>query len=146
MPTRLPPRREPRVLAVAQHGNKLLWAVADPWEIRGTGSAALSARTTTLVLRRLVRREKPTLVVTADKRLKGALRRAARSLGVPMTTKLPRLPSSPSARTPYPELCVLAPKASLERLCRLAIAIVLHSSIPIRPYAACRNRTTPCTK
>ena len=56
MPIRYPPRREPRVLALATIPAGLVFAVVDPWVVRGTGQASCGRRTRSAAILRLVRR------------------------------------------------------------------------------------------
>lgn len=139
MPIRYPPRREPRVLAIARSPTGLAFAVADPWVIRGSGFAPCSRRSEMAAIRRMVRREKPTALASPDHRFP-ALRRLAREFGIPFVrAPVPELPV-PIASELYPELPLLAPEV-LGRLAALAVSHVLHSSVPPRTYAACRLRT-----
>ena len=141
MPIPRPPRREPRVLAVTGTGAKIHFAVVDPWEVRSTGSLKVTARSRPHALRRVIRREQPTLVVTDRSVLAAALDRACRGLCPRSEARGLRVPPAAIARDLYPELPLFAPSPGLERAARLAIAAVLFAHIPIRPYAACRNRT-----
>lgn len=143
MPTRLPPRREPRVLAVAKRPPSLLWAVADPWELRGSGTLDCTKRSETLALRRLIRREKPTVIVAANDGLEDTVRRASRGSRVPFVRATTDLPPTRIAADLYPELPLFAPMRPLSRTARVAIATVLHSFPPPRPYAPRRHRTIP---
>jgi hypothetical protein len=139
MPTRFPPRREPRVLAVARTDTRLFWAVVDPYELRGTGELECSERAESRMLRRLIRREKPTVITTADGRLAEKAERIARGSLVPFV-------APPAAHRPrrvdaelYRELPLFAPRRGLARVAALAIATVLQSPIPRRPYAKSRR-------
>jgi hypothetical protein len=143
MPTRLPPRKEPRVLALARSAGGLLFASADPWEVRGTGEIKCTERSEKLMVRRLLRREKPTAVTTADKSLAEKAEDAARSTRIPFVSAPSALPPRLIAAELYPELRLFAPRRELERVATLAIATVLHSSTPRRSYAPRCNRTTP---
>jgi hypothetical protein len=139
MPTRFPPRREPRVLAVARNATRLFWAVVDPWELRGIGELECSERVESRMLRRLIRREKPTVITALGERLAEKAERAARGTLVPFVTP-------PTAHRPrrtdaelYPELPLFAPRSELARVAALAIATVVHSPIPPRTYAKSRR-------
>lgn len=141
MPIRLPPRHEPRVLAIARGTRGLVFASADPWEVRSTGEVRLRSTAGIHALRRLIRREKPTVLVARDAELTARLRRAAGRHGPGIVLHPPRLPHASIVRDLYPELPLYAPTRSLELVTRLAIAAALYSSIPIRRYAIRRHRT-----
>lgn len=136
---RHPPRKEPRVLALVPERGRLFFAAVDPWEIRSTGELRPRSGAQVLALRRLIRREKPTILVTDSKRLREALTRAAKVVGVPVLTG-PIAHVSASGRDLYPELPLYAPTPPLERVALLAIAALLHlPHVPTRPYAPRRR-------
>lgn len=140
MPIRYPPRREPRILAVARSPNGLAFAIADPWVIRGSGHADCSRRSEASAVRRIIRREKPTAVVSTDIDLLPAVQRAAETTSIPwLRSQVPKVPVVIASEL-YPELPLLAP-GDLGPLAALAISYVLHSTIPPRSYAACRLRS-----
>ncbi len=139
-PPRLPPRREPRALAVHPSSGGLLYAVADPWELRIASDVACRARTRSGAITRLVKREKATLLVTEDPKLQPLLERAGRRLGVGVIREsLPSVPP-PIASDLYPELPSLAPTAALAAVARVAIAAVLFAAPSSRRYAPRRHR------
>ena len=140
MPLRLPPRREPRVLALVRVQAGFSYAVADPWELRSVGSIRCRALTLGPAVARVIRREKPTLVVTRDRELRDPAQRAAQRLGIPSTAAgLPNLPLTVAVDI-FPELQMRAPTASLSRAAVLAIAAVLYADSPSRKYAPRRHR------
>lgn len=140
MSLRLPPRREPRALALIRHQAGLSYAAADPWELRSVGSVRCHALTLGPAVARVIRREKPTLVVTRDRELRGPAARAAKRLGITATDAgLPNLPSA-IAEDLFPELRMRAPTPSLSRAAVLAIAAVLYADSPSRRYAPRRHR------
>jgi hypothetical protein len=141
MPTRLPPRREPRALALIRAPTGLTYAVADPWELRAAGSLTCRARALSAAVARVIRREKPTLLVAQGDPVSSATRSAARRLKVPLVDgNLPRLPPA-IARDLYPEIRLRAPSRSLRRAAVLAIAAVLYAETPSRKYAPRCSRT-----
>jgi hypothetical protein len=141
MPTRHPPRREPRALAIVATAAGFAWAVADPWELRATGIVRCAARSRSAVFRLLCCREKPTVVVAKTAALTGIMWRAAQR--IPILRARLRSPPKAVARDLYPELALFAPSRALDTAARLAIAAVLHSPIPSRSYAPRRHRTPP---
>ncbi len=142
MPIYHPPRREPRVLALAIAGDEIAWAVADPYMIRGAGRAAGQLRSRPAMVQRLVRREKPTLLVVGSEALAGVVARVARRTGVPVAAGRPPRLSRSIACDLYPELRALAP-GRLESLAVRAVAAVLYADTPSRRYAPRRNRPLP---
>jgi len=140
MPLRLPPRREPRALALVRSQAGFSYAVADPWELRSAGSILCRDLTLGPAVARVIRREKPTLVVTHDRELKGPAERAAKRLGITATDAgLPNLPLV-IATDLFPELRMRAPTPSLSKAGVLAIAAVLYAESPSRNYAPRRHR------
>jgi len=136
-----PPRREPRVLAVARVPRGLTFAVIDPWTVRAAGTCFIARGTEHWSLRRLIRRERPTACASSSPELLAALRLATRGTGVGIVTgALPTLPV-PVAAELFPELELHAPTRAQKRVAVLAIAAVLHGNIPTRPYATARQRT-----
>jgi hypothetical protein len=140
MPIPRPPRREPRVLAIVASGRRCAFAVVDPWEVRSTGSITVPTRSLPAALRRIIRREQPTLAVADRPGLTAALDRAARGLCPGVDARRLRVPPTAIARDLFPELPLFAPTPGLERAARLAIAAVLFAHIPTRPYAPRRPR------
>jgi hypothetical protein len=140
MPTR-PPRREPRVLAVCRARGGLQYAVADPWELRSAGSFPATTRAEALHLRRLVRREKPTVIVSGGAQLRALVCRIARRAGLGVLAKMPALPAETTARELFPELPLFAPTAALRRTALLAIAAALEAPIVPRHYATSRRHS-----
>lgn len=137
MSPRLPPRREPRVLAVARTPAGLHYATADPWELRSSGSLSCREVSIAPALLRIARREKPTLLTVADANLLRAAARVALHLRIALVTQdIPRLPLA-IAQDLYPELPMRAPTPPLARLAALAISTVLYCEppCPSRRYA-----------
>jgi hypothetical protein len=141
MSPRLPPRREPRVLAVSRSPTGLRFAVADPWELRVAN--AIDCREASLgpALLRIARREKPTLLVVGDGPHDAALQRAAARVALwarisILTQALPALPLV-IAQDMYPELPLRAPSPELARIAALAMSAVLYAECPVpsRHYA-----------
>lgn len=142
MSPRLPPRREPRVLAVTRSPTGIQYAVADPWELRSAGSTRCTAASLGPALLRIARREKPTLLVAEDQVLLKAVSRVALRLGVAVVTQaLPKLPLA-IAQDLYPELPLRAPTPGLAGAASLAISAVLYAEppIPSRHYAKTRRK------
>ena len=140
MPTMRPPRREPRVLALAATPHGLQWAVADPWEVRGAGKIPCRSRSNRLAVVKLLRREKPTAMVCGTTHLLPLVTALGRIHRVPVVREgLPTLDAG-IAEELYPEALMRAPNPSLLRLASLAISAVLHADIPSRRYAPCRRR------
>lgn len=134
MPTLYPPRREPRALAISVLPAVIAYAVVDPWEIRASGAVSCRPRSRLAAILRLLRREKPTMIVTVGQALSPVLGRAARTADVPVAQARPPPLPVPVARELYPELATLvAPK--LHPLAALAIAAVLHAPHLPRSYA-----------
>jgi len=139
MTIRYPPRREPRVLAIASTASGLAFATADPWVVRGAGGLACRPGARLAAIARLARREKPTALIAANAAARRPIRRVGRTQGVPVLTEaLPVLPAV-IARELYPELPLLAPNR-LAPIAAVAIAAVLHAPIPPRRYAPRRRR------
>ena len=141
MPLRYPPRREPRVLALSRAADGLHYATADPWEVRAVGSIPCRDLALAALVARLIRREKPTLVVARERELRGPVERVCRRLGVASSGgRAPVLPP-PIARDLYPELPMRAPTPSFERIATTAIAAVLYAKTRPRHYAPRRQRS-----
>jgi hypothetical protein len=141
MPIRFPPRREPRILSVATIQNGLIFTVVDPWVIRGSGRLRCREPSYRSAMIRLVRREKPTAIVTNDVALTEAARTVASHCGIAMITKRPpRIPVS-IAKDLYPELPLFAP-GRLSRLAALGISAVLNRTTSHRTYANTRHNAT----
>lgn len=133
MPIRLPTRREPRVLALSVAPKRVAFAVVDPWEIRSTGTF-VRPRSLPAAIRRLARREKPTVVVTSGISV-GVLAGHLDRLGVEIRNAAARRPPAVVARQLYPELAWFAPTPALDHVTRAAIGHVLRSPITPRRYA-----------
>lgn len=128
-------RREPRVLALALARHSLLCVVADPFEIRSAGSTPIRRRTLAEVVRRLVKREKPTVLVAQTPELTGFVAPVAEELGLGIATgTYPRLPVS-VATDLYPELPFHCPTPRLARLATFALSMLLHAPDHPRKYA-----------
>lgn len=138
MPIRTPPRREPRVLAIAGSRYGLRFVVADPWEIRSAGLAPCNRASRGVALHRLIRRENPT-ALAGTRAIRGELRRVSRGVGLGVVTRdLPTLPLAVAADL-YPELPLMAPAKATKHVAVRAIAAVLHANIPPRKYATHRK-------
>ena len=140
MTLRYPPRREPRVLAIAPDSHRLLWAVADPWEIRGAGRVRCSAGAQPSAIIRLARRERPTVIV-ASRRIFKRLRFALGDIGVPFLPASFRIAPEPIAADMFPEIGIHAPTRALRKVAVQAISGALHGQFPSRNYAVTRNKT-----
>ncbi|MFI5298303.1 MAG: hypothetical protein ACHREM_09415 [Polyangiales bacterium] len=133
----IPPRREPRVLALARSRGQLLWVVVDPYEVRAAGDISVGTGTTSLttVVRRLIRREKPTLVATPKLAVALDVRRITDARGLPLVSGcMPPLPVE-VATDMFPELPLHCPSPRLTRLAAYAIAVTLHAPHQPRRYA-----------
>ncbi len=140
MPTLRPPRREPRVLALSAFAGGIRWAVADPWEVRGAGTVHASRITRSLAIRKLIRREKPTMLVSVSKSLAPLVARLGRELGLPgVVDSPPRLEPSIAGEL-YPELPMRAPTPRLAEIATAAVSVVLHADVSKREYENCRRR------
>ena len=140
MTLRYPPRREPRVLAIAPDSRRLLWAVADPWEIRGAGRLRCSYRAQASAIIRLARRERPTVIV-APRRSFNRLSFALGDIGVPFLPASFPIAPEPIAAELFPEIALHATTRALRKVAVEAISAVLHGQFPSRNYAASRNKT-----
>lgn len=141
MSPRLPPRREPRVLALSRSPTGIRYAVADPWELRSAGGIQCRDASVGPSLLRIARREKPTLIVVGsgpgDAALKRPIARVALRLRIAMVTQaLPGLPLA-IAQDLYPELPLRAPSPEVATVASLAISAVLYAErpVPSRHYA-----------
>ena len=141
MPIRHPPRREPRILAVGTIPNGLAFTVVDPWIIRGSGRLRCREPSRRSAILRLVRREKPTALVTADVALVVPASSVADRCGIAMIEKRPPRIPVPIAKDLYPELPLFAP-GRLSRLAALGISAVLNLSPSSRTYAHSRHHPT----
>lgn len=138
-----PPRREPRVLALSLSRHTLLWTVTDPFEIRSAGSTFVRKRTLADTARRLVKREKPTVIVVTTEELADAISLVAEELGLAIVTgKYPRLPVV-VATDLYPELPLHCPTPRLARLATFALSMILHAPDHPRQYAKTLRTRTP---
>jgi hypothetical protein len=142
MPTRLPPRREPRVLAFVRSRKGFHYATADPWELRGVGSVVCHDRALSPAVLRIARREKPTLLVTRSPGLRAPARRAAVRLDVTCGDGHLPIPTREVAADLYPELPMRAPTPALQEAATLAIAAVLYAQSSPRHYAPRCDRPT----
>lgn len=128
-------RREPRVLALALARHSLLAVVADPFEIRSAASTPIRRRTLTDAVRRLAKREKPTVITAQTPELAQAIAPVAEELGLGVATgRYPRLPVSVAADL-YPELPLHCPTPRLARLATFALSMILHAPDHPRKYA-----------
>lgn len=140
MPCIHPPRREPRIIAFVPRGRRLAWAVVDPWEIRGAGVIRTGARSRLASVRRLVRREKPSAVVTSSVPFHSALARGALRFGpVVLSPRSPNIPRD-IASDLYPEFDLCTPSALLRQAASLAITTCIYAPIPSRRYVHRRRR------
>ncbi len=142
MPYRFPPRREPRILAVAVVVRGLAFVVVDPWVIRGSGRIHCREPSRTAALLRLVRREKPTAVVAAGPALARAAERIARECGIAAVRRPDEEIPVDIAQELFPELPLFAP-GDLSPLAALAISAVLHVTPHPRRYAHSRHHASP---
>ena len=145
MPTRLPPRREPRVLALVRSRKGFHYATADPWELRGAASVTCHDRALTPAVARLARREKPTLLVTKSSSLGMPVKRIGKRMAIAVGSDHLPIPLPSVAEDLYPELRMRAPTPALAHVATLAIAAVLYAQAPSRKYAPRRNRPTDHT-
>lgn len=137
MPIHRPPRREPRVIAIARTRTRLSFVTVDPWEVRSSGSLPLG-RSLRHALVRLFRLEKPTAFTISGAFLRRAITKI-REVTVPLVAAPTELPEASVAADLYPELVLMATRPTHRRLARLAIAVVLAGDIPPRTYAHRRN-------
>jgi hypothetical protein len=136
----LPPRREPRVLAVLRTPTGFAVAVADPSELRSVFSITCRDLTLGPGIARAMRREKPTLVLAPEEPVRAAVLRAAHRLGIPVAEGvLPKVPSFIAADL-YPEIHLRATSPMLLQVATLAISAVLYAETPSRRYATTRRR------
>lgn len=140
MTFRYPPRREPRVLAIAPDSHRLLWVVADPWEIRGAGRPRCSIRAQPSAVLRLARRERPTVIVAAHRNFK-RLRHVLADLGVPFLPISFPIAPDPIVAELFPEIALHATTRALRKVAVAAVSAVLHGQFPSRNYATSRNKT-----
>lgn len=138
MPCSYPPRREPRILAIVPCRGGIAWVVVDPWEIRGAGTARTQSRQATV--RRLMRREKPSALVTSAASLHRILARGGGRMDP--TLLAPRSPNIPPeiARDLYPEFDLYATTPSVRLAASLAITTCIYAPIPTRSYPLRRCR------
>jgi len=135
-----PPRREPRVLALAVTPKGLHFACADPWHLRSAGPVRCTNHSKSAALLRVARREKPTALFSPDDSLGDVLQDIARVTGaVVIPGPLPHLPVH-IARDLYPDLPLVAP-GSLGLIAALAISAVLNGTVRPRTYASHRHPT-----
>ncbi len=126
------------MLAVATIPTGLAFAVVDPWVVRSTGRARCQRETRSAAILRLIRREKPTAITTAESSLVDPLTEAAKRCGIPFIKKrIPKLPVAIASEL-YPELPLFAP-GRLGRLAALAISAVLNRTPSPRTYANTRH-------
>lgn len=124
------------MLALCRDGNRLVWAVVDPWEVRGAGQVFAPARSLPAAVQRLVCREKPTAVVGSDREMQ---QRTGRASTLPVVGPPAEIPGLRVALDLYPELALYAPTPALRRAARLALAVVLRGAVPSRIYAPRRH-------
>lgn len=136
-----PPRREPRAAALAEHADGIAFAIADAHELRSCAIERCRPAARGLAIRRIIRREKPTIVTARSPSLVKVATRAARGLRLPVVdgSALP-LPPPDCARDLLPGMAYQAPTRALEAVVRLALATVLHAEETHRTYAH-RNRS-----
>lgn len=129
------------MLAVATIPTGLAFAVVDPWVVRSTGQARCRRRTRRAAILRLVRREKPTALTTADTSLLEIGSQVATHCGIAfLKERVPKLPVAIASEL-YPELPLFAP-GRLGRLAALGISAVLNRNPSPRTYAATRHNST----
>ena len=128
------------MLAIAPDSRRLLWAVADPWEIRGVGRIRCSTRSQPSAIIRLARRERPTVIV-ASRPIFKRLRFSLGDTGVPFLPASFRIAPGPIAADMFPEIAIHAPTRALRKVAVQAISGALHGQFPPRNYAVTRNKT-----
>ena len=141
MSTRRQSRSEPRVLAIEATVSSLAFVVADPWEVRAAGVVALRRPNAIYAtVRRLIQRERPSLVATRDRTLGTAVATVAGRLGRSIAVGgFPKLATA-TAIDMYPELALHAPTPRLVRLGTVAISATLSTPPAPRLYAKSLRR------
>lgn len=138
-----PPRREPRLAAIALRERKLVWVVCDPFEIRSAGELPITRRALRDAIHRLVKREKPTVIASPDHALGEELTPMFRRLGLSIVAgRFPPLPV-PVASELYPELPIHCPTRALAKLATVALSAMLHAPRQPRHYAKTIRPRTP---
>lgn len=135
MPRRLTQRREPRVLAVLAARRGLRFASLDLDELRATGSLPpLAGRPLLVALRRLVARERPSVLAASTAALREALRLAGQGR-LPLLSWPAQFLPPPSLRLLWPEAELFAPTKELQAVVGAAASLLLETAIPPRHYA-----------
>jgi len=142
MPHRHAPRREPRILAMEFLPQGIRFAVVDLFEVRSTGEFKTTPRHFSLELRRLLAREKPSVIVIPTSEAHRRLLRHARRLRIPLLLSSSRRLSGPAILALYPEVSFFGPTKPLRALLAAAIAALLYAPHPSRRYAP-RSTPTP---
>jgi hypothetical protein len=130
-----PPRREPRALALVQTAHGIAFAVVDPWELRSCGVERCGPLARQLAIRRIIRREKPTVVTANTPPLIRLAGLATEHLRVPVVVPDLPLPPSDIARDLVRGMAYQAPTRVLQKVVGLALATVLHSQETHRTHA-----------
>ncbi|MFI5300416.1 MAG: hypothetical protein ACHREM_20195 [Polyangiales bacterium] len=139
----IPPRREPRVLALARSRRQLLWVVVDPYEVRAAGDVDVRAASVAAAVRRLLHREKPTLVAMPKLALALDIRALVEARGLPLVSgRMPPLPVDVATEL-FPELPLHCSSPRLASLAAYAIATTLHAPHQPRRYAKTLRQRTP---
>lgn len=128
------------MLAVELRRARLAFVVVDPWEVRSTGTL-VAPRSLVASLRRVVRREKPTVIVASSTVATVAMKGVAGSgiaVAPPPRRCIPRM----VAAELYPELAWYAPTPELARVARMAITHILRSPKTYRRYVHRSHRPT----
>lgn len=135
-----PPRREPRALALVRVERGIAFAVCDPWELRSCGIQLCHASSRGLAIRRLIRREKPTVVVCRAPELLRAAGHVTRRIGIPVIRGRIEIPPLECAKDLLRHMAYQAPTPVLQEAVRLALATALSPDETHRTYAP-RNRS-----
>jgi hypothetical protein len=136
-----PPRREPRVLALRPAPEGIAFAVCDPWELRSCGIARCRSPARKLAIRRIIRREKPTLLTALDPELLRLIESISSRFGIPAVRGALQPPSVDQAQQLLDGMVTQAPTPTLQDTVCLALAVALSAPVTHRKYA-CRNRPT----
>lgn len=135
-----PPRREPRVLVLRPLGRRVLWAAADPWELRGAGRLGTPVAVT---LARTVHQIHPSVVLLVAEQVPAPLTTALDELtarrGIPhiepTKTELRALRRAARACENDEVLALLHDRA-LRRTAALALAALGILELPSRRYVS----------
>ena len=104
------------MLAVVVTNSGIGWASADPWEIRGAGVCRCRPAARRAAILRLLRREKPTAIVRADRRFSCVVTGAARLAKLPVLEAALPVLAETIASDLYPELHEIGRASCRERV------------------------------